>query len=157
VTKNSLPPEDQPGQGLIPVADPAAALAAEVAQNHPNSAWEVARAFYLDLTDDAGAQLDDLKEMVTPESLDTWGDFSDARELLNGTGMTTRTEIPAPGVAHVKFVTDPGELLVSDGPTMIMARAIATLQFRPETGRWMVHHLGDYCLPEDLPELPSDS
>jgi hypothetical protein len=40
---------------------------------------------------------------------------------------------------------------------MIMARAIATLQFRPEIGRWLVHQLGDYCPPEDLPALPSDS
>lgn len=95
--------------------------------------------------------------MVTPESLAAWGDFSEARALLNGTGMTTRTDIPAPGVAYVKFVSDPGQILVSDGHTMIMARAIGTLQFRPEIGRWLVHQLGDYCLPEDLPALPSAS
>lgn len=104
--------------------------------------------------DDAGPRLDDLPGMVTPESLAALGDFSAAREFLNGIGMTTRADIPAPGVAYVKFVSDPGQVMVSDGYTMIMARTVATLQFRPETGRWLVHQLGDYCLPEDLPPLP---
>jgi hypothetical protein len=99
----------------------------------------------------------ELCELVTPESLVAWGDFSTAREVLLGVGMTTRADSPAPGVAYVKFVADQGGNMVSGGHTMIMARAIATLQFRPEIGRWLVHQLGDYCLPEDLPALPSDS
>lgn len=37
---------------------------------------------------------------------------------------------------------------------MMMARAVATLQFRPKYGRWLVHQLGAYCLPEDLPPCP---
>ncbi len=155
MTNQPLPPEDQPsGRGLIPASDPAAAIAEEFARNHPDSAWEAGRAFYLALTDDDGPRLDDLTGMVTPESLAAWGDFSDARELLNGTGMTSRAQTPAPGVAYVKFVSDPGQVMVSDGYTPIMARAVATLQFRPETGQWQVHQLGDYCLPEDLPRLP---
>ncbi len=61
----------------------------------------------------------------------------------------------SPGVAYVKFVSDTGQGLRADGDVMMMARAVATLQYRPESGRWLVHELGDYCLPEDLPPLPS--
>ena len=103
---------------------------------------------------DKGRRLGELQELVTPESLAGWGDFAAARDLLSGTGMTSRADQPAPGVAYVKFVSDPGQGLISDGTTMIMARAVATLQFRPETGRWKVHALGDYCHPEQLPPLP---
>ncbi len=150
-----LPPEDQPpGQGLIPASD-SEVLADVLAQNPPDGPWAAGLAFHAALTHDDGPQLDVLGTLVTPESLAAWGDFSAARELLADTGMTSRADRPAPGVAYVKFVSDPGQGLKADADTPIMARAVATLQFRPESGRWLVHQLGDYCLPEDLPDLPA--
>jgi hypothetical protein len=95
-----------------------------------------------------------MAQLVTPESLASWGDFTAARELLEDTGMTTKADHPAAGVAYVKFVSDMGESLMADSDVMIMARAVATLQFRPELDQWRVHQLGEYCLPEDLPPLP---
>jgi hypothetical protein len=150
-----LPPEDQPsGQGLIPASD-SEVLADVFAQNPPDGPWAAGLAFHAALTHDDGPQLDVLRNLVTPESLAAWGDFSAARDHLADTGMTSRASIPAPGVAYVKFVSDPGQGLRADGDVMIMARAVATLQFRPEYGRWLVHQMGDYCLPEDLPALPA--
>ena len=150
-----LPPEDQPGRGLVPgSADEA--LADVFAHNHPGGPWIAAAAFHEVLAGDRSIRADALRGMVTPESLACWGDFSAARELLADTAMTSRASSPAPGVAYVKFVSDPGHALIADGPTMIMVRAIATLQYRPNAGRWLVHALGDYCRPENLPELPAN-
>jgi len=150
-----LPPEDMPsGRGLIPASDQEV-LADVFAQNPPDGPWAAGLAFHNALTNNNGPQLDVLRDLVTPESLGGWGDFSAARELLADTGMTSRADRPAPGVAYVKFVSDPGQGLKSDGYTPMMARAVATLQFRPDSGRWLVHQLGDYCLPEDLPALPA--
>jgi hypothetical protein len=151
--KNHLPPEDQPsGQGLIP-ASAAEVYVDVLAHNQPDGPWAAGQVFHDALLHDDGPQLAVLKNLVTPESLAAWGDFSAAREHLAGTCMTSRADIPAPGAAYVKFVTDPGQALISDGYTPIMTRAIATLQYRPDSGRWLVHQLGEYCLPEDLPPL----
>jgi hypothetical protein len=130
-----FPPEDQPsGQGLIPVSD-SEIFADVLAHNTPDGPWAAGLLFHAALTHDDGPQLDLLRNLVTSESLAAWGDFSAAREHLADTGMTSRAEIPAPGVAYVKFLSDPGQDLRSDGDVMMMARAVATLQFRPESGR----------------------
>jgi hypothetical protein len=149
-----LPHADLPsGRGLIPASDDEI-LRDVIARNPPGGPWAAAYAFNAALAHEDGARLDELQGMVTPESLAGWGDFTAARDLLSGTCMTSRADQPAPGAAYVKFVSDPGQGLISDGTTMIMARAIVTLQFRPETGQWKVHALGDYCRPEQLPPLP---
>lgn len=151
--RNDLPPDDQPsGRGLVSASDEEA-LADAMSQNRPGGAWWVALAFHNAATDEVGIQVDQLRALVTPESLETWGDFSGVRELLSDTGLTSRANHRAPGVAYVKFVSDTGRSMIADGHVMIMARAIATLQFRPELSEWRVHQLGDYCLPEDLPPL----
>jgi len=152
-----LQPEDLPsGRGLIPAPEQEAG-ADILAHNHPGGPWSVASAFYLALTGDAGLRTGVLRDLVTPESLGAWGDFTGAREVLLDACMTSRVDSPAPGVAYVKFVADPGQTVIADGPVMVMARAIATLQYRPESERWLVHALGDYCLPENLPTLPPGS
>lgn len=95
-----------------------------------------------------------MARLVTPESLASWGDFTAARDLLDNTAITSRADEPDPGVAYVKYITDPGQGLMADSDVPIMARAIATLQFRPELApQWRVHSLGDYVLAEDLPPL----
>jgi hypothetical protein len=152
-----LPPEDQPpGQGLIPVSE-SEAVAGMIAENPPDGPWAAGWAFWSALRGHDGPRLDVLPNLVTPESLAAWGDFSAAREHLVGTGMTSRADRPVPGVAYVKFVSDPGQDFRADSDVPIMARAVATVQFRPETGRWHVHALGDYVLPEDLPVPPAES
>jgi hypothetical protein len=155
MTNQQLPPEDQPeGQGLVPASDDEV-LADVLANNTPDGPWATGLAFHAALTHGDGAQLGMLRNLVTPESLPAWGDFTAARDHLAGTGMTSRADSPAPGVAYVKFVSDTGQGLRADADVMMMTRAVATLQFRPESGRWLVHQLGDYCLPEDLPDLPA--
>jgi len=154
MTSHQLPPEDLPsGPGLVP-APAGDAVADVLAHNTPGGPWVAAAAFLEVLTDSGGTRAGVLREMVTPESRGAWGDFAAARELLTGTAMLSRASSPAPGVAYVRFVSDPGQPMMADGPTMIMARAVATLQFRPDSGRWLVHALGDYVRPEDLPALP---
>ena len=104
---NQLPPEDMPsGQGLIPASDQEV-FADVFARNPPDGPWAAGLAFHYALTNDDGPQLDVLRDLVTPESLAAWGDFSQARELLADTGITSRADRPAPGVAYVKFVSDP--------------------------------------------------
>ncbi|MDQ2876638.1 MAG: hypothetical protein M3Y33_18315 [Actinomycetota bacterium] len=151
--KQQLPPEDRPGgHGLVPASDEEV-IAGAVADNPPGSPWWTGRDFVNALTHEDGPQLRVLRQLVTPESLPAWGDFGAARELLDNVGMMSRAEYPAPGVAYVRYVSNPAQGLKADAPVMMMARAVATLQFRPEIDGWQVHALGDYCLPEDLPRL----
>jgi|SRR5579859_4147898 len=151
-----LPPEDQPpGQGLIP--GPESEAIAAMNQNPPGGPWAVGWAFWTALIDADGPQLDVLRYLVTPESLAGWGDFGAARERAAGTGVMSRAEIPAPGVAYVRFPYDPDQSLQADSDVSMKARAVATLQFRLEAERWQVHAFGDYVLPEDLPVLPAES
>ena len=150
-----LPPEDQPpGHGFVLASDDEV-FADVLAHNPPDGSWAAGLLFHTALTHDDGSQLDMLRNLVTPESLPLWGDFSAAREHMAGTAIMSRADTPAPGVAYVKFVTDPGRALRAGSDMPIMARAVATLQFRPESSRWLVHQLGDYCRPEDLPALPA--
>jgi hypothetical protein len=126
-----------------------------LAHNNPDGPWVAAAAFQQLLGSDRADRLEILRAMVTPDSVDAWGDFSGVRDLPADAAMTTRVDSPALGVAYVRFVADPGQVLVADRPTMISPRAAATLQYRPESGRWLVHAVGHYVLPEDLPVVPS--
>ncbi len=150
-----LPPEDRPqGLGLVP-ATPEEAMEHAFRENPPGSPWRVGYAFYMALTRKSGLRLDLVRNLVTPESLDAWGDFSSSRELLKGTSITTLADTPAPGVAYVRYPSDRGQTLRADTDTMIMVRAVATLQYRPELGEWRVHQLGEYCHPDHLPPVGS--
>jgi hypothetical protein len=121
-----LPPEDLPsGRGLIAATDEEVARDV-LDHNLPGGPWEAGLAFHFALTHEEGAQVGELRTLVTPESLTQWGDFSAARDLLSDTAIRTRAEQPEPGVAYVKFVSNPGQSLISDGDVMIvmiMARA----------------------------------
>jgi len=156
MTKQQLPPEDQPSRlGLIPGSEQGA-FADIDAHNAPSGPWAVGHAFFLALIRADGPDIGELRHLATPESLDVWGDFGAAREVLLDCGMLSRTESPAPGVAYVRFVSDPGENLVATSDMVIMARAVATIQYRPESGRWLVHALGNYVRPEELPPVAVD-
>lgn len=151
---SQLPPDDQPsGKGLVP-ADGDDAIAQAIRENPPGGPWMTGIMFHYAVVDEGGAEVDKLRRLVTPESLAAWGNFSSTRALLMGTGWTTRADEPAPGVAYVKFTPSDMPTVRVDGDVAINVRAVATLQYRPELGGWRVHHVGEPCLPEDLPPLP---
>ena len=98
-----------------------------------------------------------LRWLVTPESLNLWGDFSEEARILasidNYGIVETKPSIGDPTVAYSRILR-----LVDDAPAMVQAsygRAltswIVTLVWRAEYGRWMVHHFGDFVLPENVP------
>ncbi len=82
------------GQGLIPASDQEV-FADVFARNSPDGPWAADLAFHYALMNDDGPQLDVLQDLITPGSLAAWGDFSQARELLADTGMTSRADRPA--------------------------------------------------------------
>lgn len=94
---------------------------------------------------------------VTPESEDTWGDFSAARDTANSTlkiSMTALWGIEAPDVAYVRLV-DTDAWSSSDLRTIPVA-AYATLVWRPEIAivpgsSWRLHAIGDPVPPSDVP------
>lgn len=66
-------------------------------------------------------------------------------------GRTNRARIDAPDVCYFKIlagVTESYQVL-DDQP--VAAAAVLTLVWRPERGQWLVHSIGDYLLPEELP------
>lgn len=150
---SKLPPDDQPsGKGLVPASGDEA-MAQAIRENPPGGPWMTGVMFHAAAVHEDGIQIDTLRRLVTPESLSAWGDFSSTRAVLLDTGWTTRADEPAPGAAYVKFISGDGPTMRVDGDVMIYARAVATLQYRPEFGEWRVHQLGPPCLPEDLPPL----
>lgn len=96
-----------------------------------------------------------LRRMVTPESLESWGDFQSAADLFNSIpdpGMQTRAK-SAHGDDEVKYVGvvyGVEEDFQMKGGAMVSSQII-TLVWRPEFGSWLVHHFGDYVLPENVP------
>ncbi|WP_411097176.1 hypothetical protein [Streptomyces sp. 020-2-3H-GM] len=150
-----LPEEDQPsGKGLIP-ADDDVAMADAGDLMDPLNPMSTAVAFVNALRADDGPNLELLKVAVTPESWPAWGDFSEVVEMVGDRGLATQPDAPAsgePDVRYVKLVAldDPGQSVMSDGYTLVPAQII-TLQFRPSSGYWRVHGVGDYLRPEELP------
>jgi hypothetical protein len=71
--RNDLPPDDQPsGRGLVSASDEEA-LADVLSQNRSGGPWEVALAFHQAATDEVRIQIDRLRALVTPESLEHMG------------------------------------------------------------------------------------
>ncbi|MEL5990734.1 hypothetical protein ACOKGD_13895 [Microbacterium phosphatis] len=92
--------------------------------------------------------------MVTPESVESWGDFSRARTVLAGLriSMTPLAAEGAPDVAYVRLVeTDQHLVRMADTP----ASMHVTLVWRPEiaivpdTG-WRIHAIGEPVAPHLL-------
>jgi len=153
----NLPPEDRPDFHLEPVEDDEIPQLGSGALDDPMTTAET---FFSLLFEDPSdpQRLADLRLIVTPESLDAWGDFAWAVELLDGTGLASNiawpVEGPSSGVAYAKFFTNNGQSSVvrsSEPEIIVMARAVATMQYRPSRGYWMIHGLGDYMSPDQLP------
>ena len=96
-----------------------------------------------------------LRWLVTPESLDLWADFQHEANILDSLGDygITADAKPAfgddPDVAYSRLVKDVPEDFQATGA--IIGSWVITLVWRADYGRWMVHHFGDYVLPENVP------
>lgn len=143
------PPEWQHDPRLRPV-DTSAALAA-LGPDVPSNPVAVGKRFLDAVTDHAGPQVHVLRELVTPESRATWGDFRRTAQQLAGCGMTSKAE-PAAGtdqIVYVRYVSSPDYSLRSEGEVPIMARAIGTMVYRPDLGGWKVHSVGTERIPPE--------
>jgi hypothetical protein len=86
--------------------------------------------------------------LISPESQDEWGDFSDVAVNLDAYyvwGDGAEREV-APGVVEVRLACDDGAGLAEDAPILTLVR-------RPSLGGWVVHHLGDHV---PLDAIPTD-
>lgn len=94
---------------------------------------------------------------VTPESRDSWGDFSRARGVFSGglrISMTAWYARDAPDVAYIRLV-DTDQHTFADA-SQIPATMHVTLVWRPEIARenpvaWRIHALGEAFHPDDVP------
>lgn len=94
---------------------------------------------------------------VTPESIESWGDFSRARAVF-ATGlkisMTAWYGIDAPDVAYVRLVES--DQHINDDIDQAPATMHVTLVWRPEISvvpgsSWRIHHLGEAIEPSRVP------
>lgn len=102
---------------------------------------------FLQCIGDALAHLDELRELVTPESLDGWGDFAEAQrtyESIDFPGVSSQMGgvIGAPGVAYLKILSNVpvGGFNLSEG-SRLQAAMWVTMIWRAELGGWRVHDL----------------
>lgn len=144
-------PDGKPINTLVQVDDDEALRdAGPASEDNPVA---VGAAFLSAVTEADGPHLNFLRGLVTPESRDAWGDFSEVAEGLSGCGITSRVEsVPDdPDVVYVKYVTDPGVALVTLEETAILVRALGTLVRRPSCGGWRVHGVGERLEPHRVP------
>ncbi|WP_448059973.1 hypothetical protein [Cellulomonas hominis] len=103
-----------------------------------------------------------LDYLVTPESRAAWGDFTEAAQMLAeiedaGFGSNINRAHDAPDVGYLKILRGVSQSYqVTDGQ-LVMAAAVVTVVWRPEYERWMVHSIGDYLKPEDVPRTSPGS
>lgn len=96
--------------------------------------------------------------LVTPESLDAWGDFARARAVFESglkISMTALYGTGAPDVAYVRLV-ETGQHTNSH-LNQVPATMHVTLVWRPEIANfvpgasWRIHHLGEPVEPKHVP------
>jgi hypothetical protein len=147
-----LPVEDQPsGLGMVPsTRERAIASMGEPSLKSP--AW-VAFVFYSAAIEKPEPDLDTLRNLVTPESLADWGDFSCVPEAIGNRSLATRGYanqeddwiwyIPLP-----EPQPDDAGVMMSDGDTVLTGSTQIITLLRQNDGTWRVHGLGDYWLPD---------
>lgn len=97
----------------------------------------------------------DLRLLVTPESLPSWGSFevaAAALEALDNPGMMQEAIYAEgdPDVCYMRIVRDATTHKITQ-PTLLDDPLILTLVWRPERGHWMVHRLGYPVASADVP------
>jgi hypothetical protein len=133
-------------------SDDAAFEAATRDETHPST---IALAF-MSVMEDPTGWTEELRSIVTPESVDSWGDFSAAAAVVAsindwGLGSVPNAAYEAPDVAYVKILRGVTESYQQEGDDLILVPAVLTLVWRPEFGRWLVHGIGNAVRPEDVP------
>lgn len=121
-----------------------------------NNPSHVGMGFAISL-DDPTMEPRDLALFVTPESLAAWGDFSSARDLylsiedpaFASGGQRATNDDDVHYVAIMRGVKEGYQN--TGGEALVDAAAILTLVWRPSFGRWMVHAIGDYVHPSEIP------
>jgi len=119
---------------------------------------------FCDVLDQEDSTLEAFAAIVTPESWDSWEDFSGVREWfkhLNDVGYGSFADRAAgdDDVAYFKILADVHESYQVVETQIIDAAGIITLVWRPDLpsvlpdviGHWRVHALGDYVHPDDVP------
>lgn len=152
---SNLPPEDQPpAQWYREAADEEALDALpEESLTDPVS---VGVMFCNALVDDHVHYRTALSNLVTPESLEAWGDFSEPAAFLKGLpdmgyGSMVNEAVGAPDVVYFKIIGDvPTSYQVIDAQPIEVA-AVLTMVWRPEYNQWLIHSIGEYLQPEEVP------
>jgi hypothetical protein len=102
-----------------------------------------------------------LAQLVTPESRESWGDFTSAKRayrLINQPGFGSRVNRPkgASDVGYFKILSGVAEGFDVNQAGETMVPAMITLVWRPEAGpadkrgMWLVHGFGVPLDPADL-------
>jgi hypothetical protein len=105
---------------------------------------------------DRAKNLDDLHLIVTPESRPLWGSFEMAAALLDfieDPGML-KEAVYAHGdldVCYMRVIREAKEDTALTPATALDDPLLITLVWRPDHGRWMVHHFGDMVHPDRVP------
>lgn len=106
--------------------------------------------------------LNALNNLVTPESREAWGDFSEAADFLDsvsdaGFGTKADRAFGDNKVAYFKILSNiPTSIRVIDEQPVLI-RAVLTLVYRHNVpvynggSGWLVHGLGQMIRPEELP------
>ncbi|MEZ2390868.1 hypothetical protein AB6813_15255 [bacterium RCC_150] len=97
-----------------------------------------------------------LMRLVTPESVEAWGDFSEAANYFKsipdvGFGSIADRALGDDNVAYFKLLGGVTESFQVLSDQIMIGAAVLTLVWRPEFGEWRVHGIGDPLLPERVP------
>jgi hypothetical protein len=112
----------------------------------------VARLFLLAL-EDVEENAVSLDQLVAPRTRPYWGDFTAAKQLVDGIpdlGVSTQPILfdAFPRVAQVKILNNVGSGFVVSTPQSVVIPAIVTLAFSPSQSMWLVYQLGQPLEPE---------
>jgi hypothetical protein len=58
---------------------------------------------------------------------------------------------PTPDLAYIGILREVDQAYEINADTPILVAAIITVVNRPSRGGWLVHHVGGYVAPEDVP------
>lgn len=97
-----------------------------------------------------------LDMLVTPESRRDWGDFQQAHRWFASIqnlayGDQPKAAVGDPDVVYMSLHRDEPVSYRNIGEDIRVGPGVITLVWRPQIDRWMVHHVGDYVRPEQVP------